>query len=228
MQYQKIIEQLGYSRKEAKIYLAALRLGESHISDIANKVQMPRSTVQAVVDRLQADGLMNFYVMRRYKYWVAANPEQLLKTLKEKERLVEEAIPALVEMRKMARQRYRGEKLKFPISEIYVRTNNSPHPILIADETGVIQFVNTEWEKLFGYTLSEVQGSHTRMLGSSETSKEVYEDLWNALSKERMFQTDTIFDKKKDGSIFQMRTTIFTLRYGSSVYYVQVLEEIQK
>jgi len=38
MQYQKVIEQLGYSPREAKVYLASLRLGEAHISDIAEKV----------------------------------------------------------------------------------------------------------------------------------------------------------------------------------------------
>lgn len=37
MQTQKIIEQLGYSSKEAKVYLVALSLGDCHVSDISKK-----------------------------------------------------------------------------------------------------------------------------------------------------------------------------------------------
>lgn len=96
MQIQKVIEQLGFSAKEAKVYLAALHLGESHISDIAAKVNMPRSSVQMIVDTLHKEGLMNFYVMRRYKYWVAESPERLLANLKKREEIMREALPALL------------------------------------------------------------------------------------------------------------------------------------
>lgn len=225
MQYQKIIEQLGYSRKEAKVYLASLRLGEAHISDIAYKVEMPRSTVQAIVDRLHEDGLMNFYVMRRYKYWVAANPKLLLKSLQRKEELIEEAIPALVEMRKLARQKNYNKKPLHPISQISISTNNAAQAMLVADKEGVIQFVNTEWEKLFGYTIDEVRGKETRMLSSGETPKEVYEELWYSVINRGLFQTDRVIDKKKDGTLFKMKTSIFSLEHGDQVYFVQVLEE---
>ena len=99
MQNQKVIEQLGYSPKEAKVYLASLSLGEAHISDIADKAKIPRSTAQVIVDRLQKDGLMNFYVMRRYKYWVAEKPERLLDMLKQREAIIETALPKLVAIR---------------------------------------------------------------------------------------------------------------------------------
>ena len=34
MQVQKVIEQLGYTRDEAEVYLTSLRLGESHVFGI--------------------------------------------------------------------------------------------------------------------------------------------------------------------------------------------------
>jgi sugar-specific transcriptional regulator TrmB len=110
MQNQKVIELLGYSSNEAKVYLAALTLGESHISDIAEKVKMPRSTVQVIVERLHKDGLMNFYVMRRYKYWVAEDPAQLLEQLKHREELIGEAMPNLIALKLKARKRLHASK----------------------------------------------------------------------------------------------------------------------
>jgi len=49
MQLRKVIEQIRYTSKEAKVYLAALAHGEAHVSDIAIKVNMPRSSVQSVL-----------------------------------------------------------------------------------------------------------------------------------------------------------------------------------
>lgn len=100
MYIQKVIEHLGYTPKEAKLYLAALALGEGHISDIAAKVRLPRSSAQVVVDKLHKDGLMNFYVQRRYKYWVAENPERLLARLREREDDIRAVLPALAGMRR--------------------------------------------------------------------------------------------------------------------------------
>lgn len=106
MRPQYVIEKLGYSHKEAKVYLAALSLGEAHVSDIAKQANLPRSTAQVIIDRLHQDGLINFYVMRRYKYWVAENPEKLLEIIKKQEVTVREALPKLTEIKQAGRQRF--------------------------------------------------------------------------------------------------------------------------
>ncbi|HET9641288.1 MAG TPA: hypothetical protein VFP46_00355 [Candidatus Paceibacterota bacterium] len=99
MQAQKALEQIGYTRGEAKTYLAALILGESHVSDIAAKIQEPLSTTQTIVDKLHRDGLLSFYVRKRYKYWVAEKPERLLERLKERERTLSGVLPDLEKLR---------------------------------------------------------------------------------------------------------------------------------
>jgi sugar-specific transcriptional regulator TrmB len=99
MHIQKVIERLGYTPNEAKVYLAALSLGECHISDIAEKAKMPRSSAQVIVDKLHKDGFINFYVRKRYKYWVAENPRRLLAGLREREDEVESILPQLEALR---------------------------------------------------------------------------------------------------------------------------------
>lgn len=99
MNIQKVIENLGYTRVEAKVYLAALGLGESHVSDIAKKVRRPLSSVQVVVNKLHADGLINFYIRKRYKYWVAENPSRLIARLHEREDAVQSILPQLEALR---------------------------------------------------------------------------------------------------------------------------------
>lgn len=107
MQAQKVLEQLGYTREEAKVYLVALGLGESHVSDIAQKVRLPLSSVQVIINKLHKDGLMNFYVRKRYKYWVAENPTRLIARLQEREDSVRSVMPQLEALRHLEDQKPR-------------------------------------------------------------------------------------------------------------------------
>ena len=95
MNIQKVIEELGYKRKEAQFYLAALLLGESKISDLAEKLKIPRTSALMIAEKLQKDGLLNYYVKRLNKYWVAEKPDKLLLKLKERETALLSVMPAL-------------------------------------------------------------------------------------------------------------------------------------
>lgn len=99
MHLQKVIERLGYKPNEVKVYLTALRLGECTYSDIASQLRLPRTSVQLMVDKLRKDGLMHFYVKRRYRYWVAENPEKFIVELKEREAALRTVMPELSAIR---------------------------------------------------------------------------------------------------------------------------------
>lgn len=99
MHIQKIIQQLGYKQNEVMVYIASLQLGEATISDIAEKARLPRTSVQLIVAILQQRGLMNFYIKRRRKYWIAENPDRFLIQLKEREAALKETLPELHAMR---------------------------------------------------------------------------------------------------------------------------------
>lgn len=228
MQTQKIIEQLGFSAKEAKIYLTALTLGECHVSDIAEKVKMPRTSVQVIVDKLHNSGLMNFYVMRRYKYWVAENPERLLSILKKREEMMQEALPRLISLKKENRGRKKISNLSQSLGLFHLFADTSTQPILITNEDVEIEYVNSAWENQFGYSLDEVHGENPNIFQSGKTPRIVYEKMWTALKSGKMFQTNEIVDKKKDGTFFCMQATIFPVKHNNLVFYIQILDEIIK
>lgn len=228
MQYQKVIEQLGYSSKEAKVYMTALRLGEANISDIAKKVGMARNTAQAIVDTLHADGLMSFYVLRRYKYWSVENPERLLTNLQRRAEIVREALPVLIEMRKQARKKVTKKNPKRGINIIKAWADSAEQPMLVTNTDAKILYVNTLWEDQFGYVLEEVVGKSTNMLASGKTPKRVHQAMWSALNEGQLFQTDEVIDKRKDGSYFSMQTTVFAVSHGDGDYYVQLLQPTKR
>lgn len=95
MKISKVIEALGYKYKEVKVYLATHSLGESKVSDISNRVNMPRSSTQSLLEKLHKGGLVNFYVRKNRKYWIAEPLEKLLHTIREKEKSLVSAIKDL-------------------------------------------------------------------------------------------------------------------------------------
>ncbi len=227
MQIQKVIEQLGFSSKEARVYLAALELGETHISDLALKVKMPRSSVQAIIEKLYKNGFVNFYVMRRYKYWIAENPEKFLAELKRREATLSEALPELQALHKASWGKRRTTQDKNASLTIFrMIAEGSEQPVLIANEKAEIEHVNAAWEKQFGYKLKEILGANPRMFQSGATPKLVYERMWKALGSKKMFQSDAIIDKRKDGTFFNLLTTILPIVHKGKAYYIQILDDI--
>lgn len=225
MQHHKIIEQLGYSSKEANVYLAALSLGEAHISDIATKVKMPRSTVQVIVDRLHQDGLMNFYVMRRYKYWVAERPEKLLENLQKREAVITEALPELIALRKQSRQNTLKDEQLFQESMSLLRSfaDTLYLPILITNSDAEIVYVNKAWQIELGYTFAEIKGENPRIFKSGLTSLREYEQLWKNVTHDHLYESTKIIDYRKDGTLLKMDTVMFAVHHGNRTFYIQIL-----
>jgi HTH-type transcriptional regulator, sugar sensing transcriptional regulator len=72
----------GFSQKEAKIYLIILEMGESTVSQIANKTGIKRSTVYNVMQEMQTKGLVSITTRRGTQYASALAPFLLLERYK--------------------------------------------------------------------------------------------------------------------------------------------------
>ena len=202
-------------------------MGEAHITDIAAKVKMPRSTVQMIVDRLHEDGLMNFYVMRRYKYWVAERPDRLLENLKKRQEVIEEAMPKLDAVRREGKKNKHDDIFYTKsLGSLKTCAEATLQPILIVNSDIEIVYVNNAWQKEFGYTLDEVWGENPRILKSGETPQAIYKNMWKALMSGTLFQSSEIVDKRKDGTFLKLLTTIFPVQYGHRKFYIQILNVV--
>lgn len=225
MQAQQAIQELGYKPNEAKVYLAALGLGECHVTDIAQKVHLPRSSVQVIVDKLHEDGLMSFYVQRRYKYWVAEHPERLIGRLEQRSAHIREVLPALVALRKEGHEKRRHSKGRSSALGIFrALADSSLQPVLVTNDGAEIMYVNAAWEQTLGYTLQEVAGKNPRILQSGKTPRTVYEKMWKLLKAGKMFQTDEVVNKKKDGTLCHLTATIFRVEHEGVALYVQIFD----
>lgn len=89
------LQNIGLGDKEARIYLACLELGPTNIQNIAEKADIKRSTVYEILESLKEKGLMHVTTKGKRKLYLASEPENLLRTIKEKEKTLKEILPQL-------------------------------------------------------------------------------------------------------------------------------------
>lgn len=103
------LQESGLTRNESKVYYALLVLGTSNAAQIIKKSQVHRINVYEILKRLQEKGLISCIVKNKHKVYEAANPQRLLELVKEKEYMIDKAMPHLqqvFEEKKQASQVY--------------------------------------------------------------------------------------------------------------------------
>lgn len=96
----EILEKLGYSPEEAKLYLAALALGEATVSELAQHAEIPRTTASGIIARMKDKRLLTPFTKRRRTYWVAEDPAKLHAALRNDEQTFESILPKLVSLKR--------------------------------------------------------------------------------------------------------------------------------
>jgi sugar-specific transcriptional regulator TrmB len=95
MNLEEILIKGGLDEKEAKVYLALLDLGNEKVHAIAKKAEIKRPTAYVVLEQLYAKNFVIKTYHNKKAFYSAEKPDILLRALKEKQNLLEEALPLL-------------------------------------------------------------------------------------------------------------------------------------
>lgn len=88
-----ILEELGLNEKEARVYLAALSLGQVNVFKISKVAEIKRTTVYSILESLKKQGLIRIEIKRLKKMYVAERPEKLEAIINAKKELLRKALP---------------------------------------------------------------------------------------------------------------------------------------
>jgi PAS domain S-box-containing protein len=105
----------------------------------------------------------------------------------------------------------------------------SPASVVITDLNGSIEYVNSKFTEVTGYTFDEVIGKNPRILNSGLTPLKVFEKMWKTISKGNVWSGE-FCNKKKNGELFWELSSISPIKNESGVitHYVAVKEDITK
>jgi len=104
MRESKLIK-LGFSKNEAKIYLALIKIGSSNAGLLATKSGVHRTNVYDALDRLIEKGLVSYIYKGNKRFFEASNPNKIMDRLKDNINSFEEILPELLLDHKMAEKK---------------------------------------------------------------------------------------------------------------------------
>ncbi len=102
---QRVLEELGLTSSEAKVYLTLLEKGASLAGNISRNTGIHRRSVYDSMERLIQKGLVSYIKKNNRKYFEAADPERLIEILRKKEEDIKEALPELKMLQQMSIQK---------------------------------------------------------------------------------------------------------------------------
>lgn len=177
METEKILEKIGLSKGETKIYLALLKLGSSTVNKIKLETKIHRTTVYDFLDKLINKGLVSFVIINSVNHYQATNPRKLLEYVKGMEEQIYSLLPELESLKSEDKKEvvvevYKGiEGFKTVLNDM-IRTKSSLVWFGVDEEKFNETFSNTIIEQQIR-KLKEAK-IHERLL-TSEKAKYVYE-----------------------------------------------------
>ncbi|MBW3017352.1 hypothetical protein KY316_03180, partial [Candidatus Woesearchaeota archaeon] len=100
---EKVLEDLGLSKNEAKVYLSLIHLGSSTAGAISKNNKVPRPNVYDALERLKEKGLAAETTKDNKKYFSACDAKNLMNILKEKEMKLNSILPSLMLNQQLAK-----------------------------------------------------------------------------------------------------------------------------
>jgi len=103
----------------------------------------------------------------------------------------------------------------------------SPASVVITDLNGNIEYVNSKFTALTGYSLEEAIGKNPRILKSGEMPVEAYRELWRTIQAGREWHGE-FHNKKRNGELYWESVSICPVRdpTGKPTHYIAVKEDI--
>lgn len=97
---EKVLENLGFSPNEIKVYLTLNKQGSIPAGKISKLAKIDRSSAYNALKLLQEKGLVSYVMIGQVKWFQVTGPRRILDYLKEQEEEVKEILPHLQEMHK--------------------------------------------------------------------------------------------------------------------------------
>jgi HTH-type transcriptional regulator, sugar sensing transcriptional regulator len=96
MELYEVLENLGLSEKESRVYMALLQMGSGSVPAISVKAGTKRPTTYLILEELRMKGLVTLLPKKTKAIYIAQSPRILWQELKDKEEIASEKMPELM------------------------------------------------------------------------------------------------------------------------------------
>lgn len=116
---EQLLEEIGLTKGEIKVYLTLLKLGETTTGKIIEEAQISSGKIYEILEKLIKKGLASYTIKERTKYFSSTSPNRILdylhekeKNIKEKEQELLKELPSLLSIEKAGKKEYETNLFK--------------------------------------------------------------------------------------------------------------------
>ncbi|KOR31576.1 hypothetical protein TI04_00175 [Achromatium sp. WMS2] len=117
--------------------------------------------------------------------------------------------------------------LEAELRKFLTAIEQNPSSVVITDCKGAIEYVNSRFTEVTGYSIKEAIGQNPRILKSGTMPQFTYEELWYTILSGKVWRGE-LHNKAKDGTLFWESISISPLRNSANkiTHFVAVKENI--
>jgi len=90
---ESVLEDIGFTKNEAKVYIALLETGSTTAGKISDITKIHRTNVYDALNGLVKKGVVSFITREKVKYFQSVDPKNLKRYVEEKKELLERVLP---------------------------------------------------------------------------------------------------------------------------------------
>jgi len=119
------------------------------------------------------------------------------------------------------------KRLNLELTKLSQAVEQSPVMTVITDADGTIEYVNTQFTRVTGYTSEEALGQNPRILNSGQHDVAFYKDMWDTIKAGRIWSGE-LTNKMKNGEFKWEKVSIAPIRNSEKVitHFVALKEDI--
>ena len=173
-----VLEDLGLTQAEIKVYITLLELGNSTAGPILDKSGLQNSVVHRALNALIEKSLINFIKEGKRKVYQATDPENFYNYIDEKKRNFDLILPELKKKQKFSKEKekatiYKGKRGINEIYNIMINTKGKEYNTFGGGED-VANFMGLTWWR----------NLHAKRRANKLPSRQVFDETVRPLGKE--------------------------------------------
>ncbi|MES9854602.1 MAG: EAL domain-containing protein [Candidatus Thiodiazotropha sp. L084R] len=132
-------------------------------------------------------------------------------------------IGAVVNFRDISDREHAEKRIRTLLQAV----EQSPVSVVMTDTDGIIEYVNSAFEKASGYKAEEVIGQNPRVLKSESTPASLFKELWQSIISGKSWKGE-LQNRRKNGQLYWERAYIAPVvdESGITTHYLAVKEDI--
>jgi sugar-specific transcriptional regulator TrmB/O-methyltransferase involved in polyketide biosynthesis len=106
---ERILQEIGFTEKEAMTYLALLKIGAAPASKVARETGYERSSTYYLLIRMLEKGYVAEYILKGVRHFVVTSPSKLRDKIEEKKQILEESLDKLQKLHQATKEQVNVE-----------------------------------------------------------------------------------------------------------------------